>query len=50
MVSADIVSCQVMREFRDGGYNTLVYGKWAWLAGRSLAVDGGRSQHACPAV
>jgi len=25
-----------------------VYGKWAWLAGRSLAVDGGgRSQHYC---
>jgi len=24
-----------------------VYGKWAWLAGRRLAVDGGRSQHYC---
>jgi len=24
-----------------------LYGKWAWLAGRWLAVDGGRSQHYC---
>jgi len=24
-----------------------VYCKWAWLAGRWLAVDGGRSQHYC---
>jgi len=24
-----------------------VYGKWAWLARRWLAVDGGRSQHYC---
>jgi len=24
-----------------------VYGKWPWLAGRWLAVDGGRSQHCC---
>jgi len=22
-----------------------IYGKWAWLARRLLAVDGGRSQH-----
>jgi len=24
-----------------------VYGKWPWLAGRWLAVNGGRSQHYC---
>jgi len=24
-----------------------VYRNWAWLAGRWLAVDGGRSQHYC---
>jgi len=24
-----------------------VHRKWAWLAGRRLAVDGGRSQHYC---
>jgi len=24
-----------------------VYRKWAWLAGRWVAVDGGRSQHYC---
>jgi len=24
-----------------------VYRKWPWMAGRSLAVDGGRSQHYC---
>jgi len=24
-----------------------VYGKWAWLARRWLAVDGGRSKHYC---
>jgi len=27
-----------------------VYGKWSWLAGRRLAVDGGRSQHYCDSL
>jgi len=36
-------------DWSDGAFSKLraVYGKWAWLSGRWLAVDGVRSQHYC---